>query len=422
MTRERPEVVLLDDFLDGDAHRYLLDHARSCSTFGPAHVTRAGESTGTEDPQIRKALTSTAEPLRSLFEAPLRSLLPHIRLELGVARFELGDVELQLTAHQDGDFFDVHQDLTTDRQRRVSFTYYLRDPDAPFEGGELRVFDHDRTTDERLIRADTFVDIEPRDNSIAFFAPWAFHEVRPIRSRSGNGVRYAITGWFIDADNAPRQPTLRPEQQTELAARYVPSFTRDGFDVQPMPRSTFLHLTSFFESRLPTATPEAGAATDDFLVGTPDFLPVDDVRGDIVRDLQPIHQEWAGLQLVPSACHGIRIYREGQQLLPHIDRVGTHVISSVLHLAHDLDAPWPLRITDLHGREHDILLKEGEMLLYESARCIHSRPEPLIGRSYASVFLHFRPLRWNVSWQMLVDQARVDGHDHLLPDTTAAVT
>jgi prolyl 4-hydroxylase len=36
-------------------------------------------------------------------------------------------------------------------------------------------------------------------------------------------------------------------------------------------------------------------------------------------------------------------------------------------------------------------MKPGEMVLYESGSLIHGRPFPLVGRSYASIFIHFEP-------------------------------
>jgi hypothetical protein len=33
----------------------------------------------------------------------------------------------------------------------------------------------------------------------------------------------------------------------------------------------------------------------------------------------------------------------------------------------------------------------GDMVLYESAKCIHGRPHPLKAKSYFNLFVHFRP-------------------------------
>ena len=37
------------------------------------------------------------------------------------------------------------------------------------------------------------------------------------------------------------------------------------------------------------------------------------------------------------------------------------------------------------------------MLLYESAKCTHGRPQPFKGEYYTSLFTHYRPLDWNIT-------------------------
>jgi prolyl 4-hydroxylase len=39
----------------------------------------------------------------------------------------------------------------------------------------------------------------------------------------------------------------------------------------------------------------------------------------------------------------------------------------------------------------NITMEPGEMVLYESGSLIHGRPFPLVGRSYANIFIHFEP-------------------------------
>jgi hypothetical protein len=41
------------------------------------------------------------------------------------------------------------------------------------------------------------------------------------------------------------------------------------------------------------------------------------------------------------------------------------------------------------------------MLLYESAKCLHGRPQPFEGDGYSNIFLHFQPTDpgdWEYSW------------------------
>ena len=74
-----------------------------------------------------------------------------------------------------------------------------------------------------------------------------------------------------------------------------------------------------------------------------------------------------------------------------------------------------LTIVDLAGCEHEIVLEEGEMLLYESAKCPHGRPEPLDGDAYCSLFLHYRPIDWDVTTWSLVERTQRDEATDLLP-------
>jgi hypothetical protein len=150
--------------------------------------------------------------------------------------------------------------------------------------------------------------------------------------------------------------------------------------------------------------------------GTPDFIDIEDIKGQFHFALQSIHEEWSGQELEPTAVYGLRVYREGQTLLPHTDTLETHVISSIVHIAHDTAEPWPLWITDLHGNEHEVVLDEGEMLLYESARCPHARLQPLNGSAYCSLFVHYRPVEWDVDYWTLIERARADGATDVLPE------
>ena len=107
-----------------------------------------------------------------------------------------------------------------------------------------------------------------------------------------------------------------------------------------------------------------------------------------------MHEEWYGAPLVPTWAYGLRVYGEGQTLARHTDHAETHVISSIVHVAADVDDPWPLVVEDAQGERHEVVLEPGQMLLYEGAKLPHSRPEPLHGRYYASLFLHYRPADW----------------------------
>ena len=70
----------------------------------------------------------------------------------------------------------------------------------------------------------------------------------------------------------------------------------------------------------------------------------------------------------------------------------THIVSFILHIDSSDDAePWPVFIEDFHGNTHEVILKPGDMLFYESSKCWHGRPKRLNGSWYSSLFVHYYP-------------------------------
>ncbi len=58
----------------------------------------------------------------------------------------------------------------------------------------------------------------------------------------------------------------------------------------------------------------------------------------------------------------------------HVDTVSTHVVSAIINVDQEVDEDWPLLIQDHQGNEHKLIMKPGEMVLYESAKLLHGRP------------------------------------------------
>ncbi|WP_441248354.1 2OG-Fe(II) oxygenase [Kitasatospora sp. McL0602] len=122
-----------------------------------------------------------------------------------------------LNVHNDGDFYRAHQDTSAEYapRRLLTFVYYLHRTPRPFHGGELRVFDvalplHTDAAggwEER-----TWRDWEPEHDSIVFFRPTAWHEVRPVTcpSRQHPDSRFAVNGWLCSPDPADRRTGTSP--------------------------------------------------------------------------------------------------------------------------------------------------------------------------------------------------------------------
>jgi len=92
-----------------------------------------------------------------------------------------------------------------------------------------------------------------------------------------------------------------------------------------------------------------------------------------------------------SSLYGIRVYTSGSILATHVDR-DPLITSAIINVGQDVDEPWPLEVYDHNGRAHNITMRPGDMVLYESHSVLHGRPFPLIGKYYANVFVHFKPL------------------------------
>ena len=109
--------------------------------------------------------------------------------------------------------------------------------------------------------------------------------------------------------------------------------------------------------------------------------------------------EWTGEELTQCSLYGIRVYKDGAILAPHVDRLPL-VSSAIINVAQDLDEPWPLEVIGHDGKATNVTMEAGDMVLYESHSVIHGRPFPMKGRFMANIFVHFEPtghsLRHNI--------------------------
>ncbi|WP_424639738.1 2OG-Fe(II) oxygenase [Embleya sp. AB8] len=156
-------------------------------------------------PEIRRSHSTQSFAAPELLSA-IDEVLAAVEHTLGVScRHTRPDFSLNV--HNDGDFYRPHQDTDTEfaPRRLLTFVYYLHRTPRPFDGGELRVFDavlplHTDTTGKWQERS--WRDWEPEHDSIVFFLPTAWHEVRPVGcpSRRHADSRFAVNGWLCSPD------------------------------------------------------------------------------------------------------------------------------------------------------------------------------------------------------------------------------
>jgi Rps23 Pro-64 3,4-dihydroxylase Tpa1-like proline 4-hydroxylase len=159
-------------------------------------------SSGTSDraANYRQSLVLNPSPaFAQTFTAKLRPILPQVISALRMKQFAVGTIECQITASNDGSFFNVHTDAGHNEtvRRQLTFVYYYHREPKPFTGGELRVYD-DQLRNGKLARHDTFQTIEPRHNSIVFFQAPIMHEVVRVNvpSREFRDSRFTVNGWI----------------------------------------------------------------------------------------------------------------------------------------------------------------------------------------------------------------------------------
>lgn len=187
----------------------------------------------------------------------------------------------------------------------------------------------------------------------------------------------------------------------------APNFTEHGWGLTRAPQDIVDKLKASLHNGLPTAKEEEDKVGRTVIEGSanatnwqrPLFIPQVALNDEVLQRLKPMHEAWAGIPLVGEVAYGLRVYRNESMLHMHVDRPRTHVISCILHVDHDDDPdsePWPIYIEDFQGNLNEVKLESGDMLFYESSKCMHGRPKPFKGKWYSSIFVHFYPAEeWN---------------------------
>jgi hypothetical protein len=96
---------------------------------------------------------------------------------------------VQLTSHNDGEYYHWHTDNGSEatRTRVLSFVYYFHGSPRRFSGGELVVYDGDGSDE-----------IEPLHDRLVLFRSSTKHEVKPVScsTRLFEDSRFTLNGWL----------------------------------------------------------------------------------------------------------------------------------------------------------------------------------------------------------------------------------
>ncbi len=185
--------ALIDDFLSTSQLNDLLRYSISKqSEFIPT-------TNSASDPNYRRSFYLTHFPeFSELMIKLVRKITPQIITHLAINNFAIGQVESQMTAHNHGNYYKIHNDSgSPDSASRVlTYVYYYNREPKAFTGGELVIYDS-KIENGYSVGAKSHKIIQPTNNTIVFFPSHCMHEVLPVSCPTEYFAdsRFTINGW-----------------------------------------------------------------------------------------------------------------------------------------------------------------------------------------------------------------------------------
>lgn len=186
--------LLIENFFTQSENEQLFNYVlQRKSDFVPT-------TTSTKAENYRRSLVLHSFPkFRELIVNRIKEIFPDVLNKLNIPIFSIAEIESQLTAHNDQNFYKVHNDNGSPNTatRVLTYVYYFyREPKA-FTEGKLIIYDS-QIQGKHYVKATTFKTIEPTNNSIVFFLSRYMHEVLPVTCPSQDFAdsRFTINGWI----------------------------------------------------------------------------------------------------------------------------------------------------------------------------------------------------------------------------------
>jgi len=136
---------------------------------------------------------------------------------------------------------------------------------------------------------------------------------------------------------------------------YLKNYTSAGYAKVQLPPHVMKRLQNFWENNEGEEEGEQWPSENTYVNHweSPTYmLPLGDpklngggneLRKALLDSVQPTLEAWTGQSLVFTSLYGVRVYKEGAVLSPHIDRLPL-VTSAIINVAQDVDEPWVLEI------------------------------------------------------------------------------
>jgi Rps23 Pro-64 3,4-dihydroxylase Tpa1-like proline 4-hydroxylase len=188
--------VQIDNFLSPEENQEALNIALK----NQQQFVSSTTTTNAENYRQSWVLYATIFPdFYELLKKKILKTVPSLMAQLKMPEFLISKVEMQLTAHNDGCYYKVHNDSgsATTATRELTYVYYFCQEPPQFSEGALRLYDT-ALKEGVAHQSNTFKDIEPRNNRIVFFNSRCKHEVLPVRcpSKKFEDSRFTLNGWI----------------------------------------------------------------------------------------------------------------------------------------------------------------------------------------------------------------------------------
>ena len=173
---------------------------------------RDGGSSSTVDPESRVGLEAdarTTKEARLRIVPKIRSVLPDVLAQLGMAGLDRYQLEVAMRVYLTGGFFRAHRDSAYGafRSRKLSFVYFFHRRPRRFSGGDLLLYDTD--VDAGACVSGAFSRITPLRNSIVFFPSACWHQATPVQCGTDDfeDGRWVLNGHVrrLDEDSTPER-------------------------------------------------------------------------------------------------------------------------------------------------------------------------------------------------------------------------
>ena len=373
------EIYSIDNFLNEEECKKLIGIIKK--RLKPSTIATSGIE---KDKQFRTSRTCDLGNLNDPFVEEIdRRICEFLGIEQRFSEMIQGQfykVGEEFKSHTDFFEKDQMQNFTKKNgQRTFTFMVYLNDVK---EGGETEFINLSCMFSPKQGTALSWNNLTSR----GLGNHNTMHQAHPIKK----GNKAVITKWFREKDGE--------ELFIKGSSLSVTNYTKRGFKKAELNKDLFSEIINFYSQN---KNDEKREHIDGNFVYIPDSkeegsklieLP-NKLKEKVHKVLKEPLEKWSNTSLDPTFVYGIRVYQNGAVLVPHRDREETHIISAIINIDQEVNEDWPLIIEDHYYRKHELTLKPGEILYYESAKLLHGRPIPLNGKSFANIFCHYMPAK-----------------------------